>query len=194
ASQYLPAARGGAGGGGVFAGHTPCLSCCRARRLNGNCKLQIANCELAIRADTTNQFRDRLQRRVLRGGAWNNNNLNRLRCANRNNNDPDNRNNNRGFRCAQDLVPPRLGSQHPVDPRPPGAAPTGACFSRSKPVRVPRKGANQARPRFRLVTRPATTQGRANVGAGAAHFFALTAESGGRFVCMGERRTMQIDN
>jgi len=41
--------------------------------------------------------------RVLRGGAWNNNNLNRLRCAVRNNNDPDNRNNNRGFRCAQDL-------------------------------------------------------------------------------------------
>ena len=42
-------------------------------------------------------------RRVLRGGAWNNNNLNRVRCASRNNSDPDNRNSSRGFRCAQDL-------------------------------------------------------------------------------------------
>jgi formylglycine-generating enzyme required for sulfatase activity len=35
--------------------------------------------------------------RVLRGGAFNNNARN-LRCAYRNNNDPDNRNNNIGFR------------------------------------------------------------------------------------------------
>ncbi|MCX6381282.1 MAG: SUMF1/EgtB/PvdO family nonheme iron enzyme [Armatimonadetes bacterium] len=36
--------------------------------------------------------------RVLRGGSWNNNNPDYFRCANRNRNNPDNRNNNRGFR------------------------------------------------------------------------------------------------
>ena len=40
--------------------------------------------------------------RVLRGGAWNNNPDN-LRSANRNNNQPDNRNNNVGFRVASTL-------------------------------------------------------------------------------------------
>ncbi|MCX7067370.1 MAG: SUMF1/EgtB/PvdO family nonheme iron enzyme [Methylococcales bacterium] len=37
--------------------------------------------------------------RVLRGGSWNNNARN-TRSANRNNNTPDNRNNNIGFRFA----------------------------------------------------------------------------------------------
>lgn len=36
----------------------------------------------------------------VRGGSWNNNNPNNLRCANRNRNNPHNRNNNVGFRCA----------------------------------------------------------------------------------------------
>jgi len=40
--------------------------------------------------------------RVLRGGSWNNNESN-CRVANRNNNNPDNRNNNYGFRLV--LVP-----------------------------------------------------------------------------------------
>ncbi len=35
---------------------------------------------------------------MIRGGSWNNN-WNNLRVANRNNNNPDNRNNNIGFRC-----------------------------------------------------------------------------------------------
>jgi len=35
----------------------------------------------------------------MRGGSWNNN-WNNLRTANRNNNNPDNHNNNIGFRCA----------------------------------------------------------------------------------------------
>ncbi|NUM78293.1 SUMF1/EgtB/PvdO family nonheme iron enzyme, partial [candidate division KSB1 bacterium] len=39
--------------------------------------------------------------RVLRGGSWNNNPHN-VRCAYRNYNEPTNRNNNIGFRCAQD--------------------------------------------------------------------------------------------
>ncbi|PZN81638.1 MAG: hypothetical protein DM484_08010 [Candidatus Methylumidiphilus alinenensis] len=38
--------------------------------------------------------------RVVRGGSWNNNARN-CRSAYRNNNDPDNRNNNTGFRCAR---------------------------------------------------------------------------------------------
>ena len=37
---------------------------------------------------------------VLRGGSWNNNDEN-LRVSNRNKNNPDNRNNNNGLRCAQ---------------------------------------------------------------------------------------------
>jgi formylglycine-generating enzyme required for sulfatase activity len=37
------------------------------------------------------------ENRVNRGGSWNNNGKN-LRAANRNNDDPDNRNNNLGFR------------------------------------------------------------------------------------------------
>ncbi|TVQ82162.1 MAG: hypothetical protein EA358_00005 [Flavobacteriales bacterium] len=41
--------------------------------------------------------------RVLRGGSWNNNAPN-CRVANRNNNTPDNRNNNNGFRvCLSQL-------------------------------------------------------------------------------------------
>ncbi|MDH7487098.1 MAG: SUMF1/EgtB/PvdO family nonheme iron enzyme [Anaerolineae bacterium] len=38
------------------------------------------------------------RRRVVRGGSWNNNERN-VRAANRDRNDPDNRNNNVGFRC-----------------------------------------------------------------------------------------------
>lgn len=46
--------------------------------------------------------------RVLRGGSWNNNNAGNFRCAYRNNNDPDNRNDNNGFRAASTL--PRRSS------------------------------------------------------------------------------------
>jgi retron-type reverse transcriptase len=45
--------------------------------------------------------------RVLRGGSWNNNPQN-LRSANRNRNQPDNRNNNDGFRLASTLSTPEL--------------------------------------------------------------------------------------
>ncbi len=44
--------------------------------------------------------RRRKTARVLRGGSWNNDNPENFRAANRNNNDPGNRNDNNGFRCA----------------------------------------------------------------------------------------------
>jgi formylglycine-generating enzyme required for sulfatase activity len=46
------------------------------------------------------RFRPKGSNRVLRGGNWNNNARN-CRSANRNNNTPDNRNNNIGFRLAR---------------------------------------------------------------------------------------------
>ena len=39
-----------------------------------------------------------METRVVRGGSWNNNERN-ARCAYRNNNHPDNRNDNVGWRC-----------------------------------------------------------------------------------------------
>lgn len=47
-------------------------------------------------------------KRVLRGGSWNNNGRN-LRSANRNGNEPDNRNNNIGFRLALAHTPAAAG-------------------------------------------------------------------------------------
>lgn len=41
--------------------------------------------------------------RVVGGGSWNNDNTGNFRSAYRNNNKPDNRNNNNGFRCASTL-------------------------------------------------------------------------------------------
>ncbi|MBN1610949.1 MAG: SUMF1/EgtB/PvdO family nonheme iron enzyme [Polyangiaceae bacterium] len=43
--------------------------------------------------------------RVNRGGSWNNNDPSNVRAANRNRNDPANRNNNLGFRCARTATP-----------------------------------------------------------------------------------------
>jgi formylglycine-generating enzyme required for sulfatase activity len=43
--------------------------------------------------------------RVLRGGSWNNNNRENLLSSNRNYNDPDNRNDNIGFRCVVESSP-----------------------------------------------------------------------------------------
>ncbi|MBO0756737.1 MAG: SUMF1/EgtB/PvdO family nonheme iron enzyme, partial [Bradyrhizobiaceae bacterium] len=42
--------------------------------------------------------------RILRGGSWNNNNPDNLRSANRNRNQPDNRNNNISFRVASTRI------------------------------------------------------------------------------------------
>ena len=46
--------------------------------------------------------RRRKTARVVRGGSWNNDNPDNFRAANRNNNHPDNRNDNNGFRCVGD--------------------------------------------------------------------------------------------
>ena len=49
---------------------------------------------------------------MLRGGAWNNNE-NNVRCAYRNNNHPDNRNNNTGFRVVLSHGFPRRPEMRP---------------------------------------------------------------------------------
>ncbi|MBK8656372.1 MAG: SUMF1/EgtB/PvdO family nonheme iron enzyme [Haliscomenobacter sp.] len=48
--------------------------------------------------------------RVVRGGSWNNNTRN-CRAANRNRNNPDNRNNNNGFRLAREYARPNAGAR-----------------------------------------------------------------------------------
>ena len=45
---------------------------------------------------------------MLRGGSWNNNSSN-LRASNRNDNEPENRNNNIGFRLSRDVERSREG-------------------------------------------------------------------------------------
>jgi hypothetical protein len=57
--------------------------------------------------------------RALRGGSWNNNQQN-LRCSARNNNHPNNRNNNVGFRVVRRLLPQSC-------PMLPGIRYPGAC-------------------------------------------------------------------
>jgi len=47
--------------------------------------------------------RQRKSARVVRGGSWNNDNPDNFLGSNRNNNTPDNRNDNNGFRCAGDV-------------------------------------------------------------------------------------------
>ncbi|MEI6150168.1 MAG: reverse transcriptase domain-containing protein [bacterium] len=51
--------------------------------------------------------------RVKRGGSWNNNARN-CRSANRNSNDPNNRNNNNGFRLSSTMCAPGHAGSHPV--------------------------------------------------------------------------------
>jgi len=73
--------------------------------------------------------------RVIRGGSWNNNARN-CRSANRNNNTPDNRNNNNGFRVA---CTPASEGTFPVTPESrffeSGSAPCPESFSVSCPGR-----------------------------------------------------------
>ncbi|MFM9939438.1 MAG: SUMF1/EgtB/PvdO family nonheme iron enzyme [Hyphomicrobiaceae bacterium] len=70
----------------------------------------------------------------MRGGSWNNNPQN-LRSANRNNNQPDNRNNNIGFRLARTLIRQNrhdhgLVSKESLAPPRPGRAQGGVCGTR----------------------------------------------------------------
>ena len=48
--------------------------------------------------------RRRKTARVLRGGSWNNDNPDNFLASNRNNNNPDHRNDNNGFRCAGEVM------------------------------------------------------------------------------------------
>ncbi|MBV8780210.1 MAG: SUMF1/EgtB/PvdO family nonheme iron enzyme [Phycisphaerae bacterium] len=71
--------------------------------------------------------------RVLRGGSWNNNPRN-CRCANRNNNAPDNRNNSVGFRVVLHFVhrcpeSPRLKDSASADRQSPDPVPARPCES-----------------------------------------------------------------
>ena len=71
--------------------------------------------------------------RVLRGGSWNNDNTGNFRCAYRNNNKPENRNNNNGFRCASTL--PAVSAGHGPRRRGAGArlsTDTGASHGESR--------------------------------------------------------------
>ena len=51
---------------------------------------------------------------MVRGGSWNNDNDDNFRGGYRNNNDPDNRNDNNGFRCAST---PDAGARQSTDGR-----------------------------------------------------------------------------
>ena len=66
--------------------------------------------------------------RVLRGGSWNNDNPDNFRCANRNDNDPDNRNHNNGFRVSSTIPcqsPDLYGGQERVGRVQTGSRPQG---------------------------------------------------------------------
>lgn len=91
---------------------------------------------------------------VLRGGSWNNDNPDNFRCAYRNNNRPDNRNNNNGFRCASTLRRVRVTQSHKARPaRARFSTETGACQreSRFHPGCTPRGVAEYPKGTGRLV-------------------------------------------
>lgn len=60
---------------------------------------ETSHCGRRLRYDLAASGAFEKAKRVLRGGSWNNNGRD-LRCANRNRNEPDNRNDNIGFRLA----------------------------------------------------------------------------------------------
>ena len=81
-------------------------------------------------------------RRVVRGGSWNNNQSN-ARAAYRNNNAPDNRNNNLGFRLARashTWVPLRRRGIKPVASAPTGIAGAGGASGIGRRLRFAARG------------------------------------------------------
>ncbi|MBI4517575.1 MAG: SUMF1/EgtB/PvdO family nonheme iron enzyme [Deltaproteobacteria bacterium] len=76
--------------------------------------------------------------RVVRGGSWNNDNPDNFRCANRNNNHPDNRNDNNGFRVAS-TVPCRNRVVHGERERA-GRVQTGSRPCRLSQGQIPKRG------------------------------------------------------
>jgi hypothetical protein len=81
---------------------------------------------------------------VVRGGSWNNNQDN-ARAAYRNRNNPDNRNNNLGFRvvCSSHIFAPLLGRQGRLV-----RSPTGAVASMPTVAGTGSASSNGRRPRF----------------------------------------------
>jgi len=73
---------------------------------------------------------------VLRGGSFDNSPEN-LRSANRDDDQPEDRNQNNGFRCAR-VSPPNMRPRHRLQPRTgPHAAPVGTDRSRTPGPPVP---------------------------------------------------------
>ncbi|MCP5515634.1 MAG: SUMF1/EgtB/PvdO family nonheme iron enzyme [Verrucomicrobiales bacterium] len=81
-------------------------------------------------------------KRVLRGGSWANNNPENLSCAYRNNNTPDNRNNNIGFRCVWVGLASAARWRHRRFGEVPGGerpCPASAKRSPNRPFHAPRR-------------------------------------------------------
>jgi hypothetical protein len=80
---------------------------------------------------------------VLRGGSWNNQ-PNNVRVSNRNHNQPENRNDNIGFRCVRDVKPGGM---------PPGAGNGAVKAARCVPSSLPDRAAD-AGARLRVKQQP----------------------------------------
>lgn len=79
---------------------------------------------------------------MVRGGSWNNDNPENLRAAYRNNNNPDNRNNNVGFRVGARVAQHSLKGVSPL---------TGI---RSCNTATPLTGSKSFKPEFRISRNP----------------------------------------
>jgi hypothetical protein len=116
--------------------------------------------------------------KVLRGGSWNNK-ANNVRSANRNRNNPDNRNNNRGFRCASRSLCLARGRMSHVYARTTRPQENSSPRSRFVPRR---DGPNTLRRLPRAVTPVGEPRGRApkiNIGDALLSSFSLHPSRGG---------------
>lgn len=122
---------------------------------------------------------------MLRGGSWNNN-ANRVRSAYRNNNTPDNRNNNVGFRCARSPSAVSAGPECVGETRLPAVGSSRACLDgeRRPPPSVPWPGRAKTE-------EPGVPSGLIRRGAG--HLFRLPASQGADLPVAQQVRVDDID-